>query len=53
MSARNKLNAAHVNGVLFVAGLLGIATNSGVVFLLAAAILFATSWQAGVIRPPR
>jgi len=53
MNARNKLNAAQVNGVLFIAGLLGLATNSGVVFLLAAAVLFATSWQSGTIRPER
>lgn len=50
MSARNKLNAANVNGVLFVAGLLGIVTESGTVFLLATAFLFFTNWQAGGIR---
>lgn len=53
MSARNKLNAAHINGVLFVAGLLGMATGSGVVFLLAAAVLFFTGWQAGSLRSGR
>lgn len=53
MSARNKLNAAHVNGVLFVAGLLGLTTRSIVVFLLAAAVLIFTGWQAGGLRGGR
>ena len=53
MSARNKLNAAYFNGILFIAGVLGLATESGVVFLLSAAVLFITSLQAGDIRPPR
>ena len=53
MNAKNKLNAANVNGVLFVAGLLGLVTESGVVFLLAAAVLFLTGWQSGSIRAGR
>ena len=53
MNARGKLNVAYVNGVVFVAGLLGLATNSGTAFLLAAAVLLITSWQAGSLRPPR
>lgn len=51
MSARNKLNAAHVNGVLFISGLLGLVTDSGALFLLAAAVLFFTGWQSGSFRP--
>ena len=47
MSARNKLNAANINGVLFVAGLLGLVTGSGVVFLLAAAVMFAHRLAGG------
>ena len=53
MSARDKLNAAYVNGILFVSGILGLATGSGIVFLLSAAVLFVTSWRSGDIRPPR
>lgn len=53
MSARRKLNAANVNGVAFVAGLLGLATGSSTVFLVAAAVLLFTAWQAGDLRPPR
>ena len=53
LSARKKSNAAYFNGILFISGVLGLATESGVVFLLSAAVLFITSLQAEHIRPPR
>jgi len=53
MSAKHKLNAAQVNGALFVAGLLGLVTGNVIVFLLAAAILIVTGWHSGDIRGGR
>jgi hypothetical protein len=53
MSAKRKLNAAHFNGIVFVAGMLGLATGSATVFVLAAAVLLVTGWHAGDLRPPR
>ena len=50
MSAKNKLNAANVNGAILVAGLLGLVTENGMVFLCAAIVLVLTGWQAGGIR---
>jgi hypothetical protein len=53
MTARNKLNAAHLNSVFLVAGLLGWVTESANVFLLAAAALLLTGWQSGGLRGGR
>jgi hypothetical protein len=53
MSARNKLNGASATGVLLVAGLLGLLTGSGTVFLVSLGGLLAAEFIAGNIRPPR
>lgn len=49
-SARHKLNAAYIHGSLLIAGLIGAATESWNVFVLAASILTATSVLSGEIR---
>ncbi len=53
MSARTKLNGAHAAGALLVAGLLGMLTGSGAVFLVSLGGLLAADVIAGNIRPPR
>jgi hypothetical protein len=53
MSAKHKLNAAQINSAFLVAGLLGWATGSADAFVLAAAALLFTGWQAGGIRGGR
>jgi len=50
MGARNKLNSASVHGALAVAALVGAVTGSWGVFLLASAVLVATSLHSGDIR---
>jgi hypothetical protein len=50
LTAKHKLNAAHVNGALMIAAVLGVLTQSWLVFLIAAAVLIATSIQDGSIR---
>lgn len=50
MGAKQKLNAASVNGALFVAGVIGIAFESWGIFLLAFLIFLGTSVMAGEIR---
>ena len=50
MGARQKLNEAHINGALIVAGLLGLATGSWTVFILAGAGLIGLSMHSGGIR---
>jgi hypothetical protein len=51
MSARRKLNGAHLTGSLVVAGLAGLATGSGAVFVAALGLLVAIDVVAGNIRP--
>jgi hypothetical protein len=53
MSARTKLNGAHVAGALLVAGLLGLFTRSLGVFLFSLGGLLVADLVAGNIRPPR
>jgi len=53
MSARNKLNSAAVHGSLAVAALIGAVCGSWGVFLLASAVLVATSLHDGSIRGQR
>ncbi len=53
MSARRKLNGAHATGALVVAGLLGLLTGSGTVFLVSLGGLLVTDLVAGNIRPSR
>jgi len=50
LNARQKLNIAHANGCLLLAALVGAATGSWVVFLLAAAVLAAAGVANGDIR---
>jgi hypothetical protein len=50
LGAKHKLNAASVNGSLFFAGAIGLATESWGIFLLAFLIFVATSIWAGDIR---
>jgi hypothetical protein len=50
MSAKRKLNSAHFLGCLFVAGLIGLITQSFVVFLIMLASLLAAAYHAGDIR---
>ena len=52
LSARKKLNAAHVLGCLVVAALVGLLANSWFVFLCCLATLLAADLIAGNIRPP-
>jgi hypothetical protein len=50
MSAKRKLNSANFIGCLLVAGLLGLVTESFIVFVLAAVALVAAAYHAGDIR---
>jgi hypothetical protein len=53
LSARRKLNVAAVNGAIVLGAIAGWATGSWAVFLLATAVLIATAWHSGAIRPAR
>lgn len=50
MSARQKLNSAHINGSLIVAGVIGLGAQSWLVFLLALGVLVALATSTGGIR---
>jgi hypothetical protein len=50
VGAKNKLNAAHLNGALVIAALAGWATGSWVIFVLAAVALLAAAVVGGGIR---
>ncbi len=50
MGARGKLNAAHVNGALAIAGAVGLLTGSWTVFAIALAGVVATNILSGSIR---
>ena len=52
MSARNKLNSAHVNGALIVAGLVGGLAGSWWIFGLALTGLLVSKVLGGDIRLP-
>ena len=51
MSARNKLNVAHINGALFFGGIAGLVSGSFTVFILTTAALIAMALHNGGIRP--
>ncbi len=50
LSAKHKLNAAHINGALLIAAVFGIASESFVVFLLVASLLIGGALHDGSIR---
>jgi hypothetical protein len=50
MSAKHKLNAAHFQGALLVAGLAGALTDSWAVFVIALVALLAAAYHAGDVR---
>ena len=50
MGARQKLNQAHVNGALIVAGIAGLLTGSWAIFFIAAAALIGAATYNGGIR---
>ena len=50
MSAKHKLNAAHINGALLIAAVFGIASESFVVFLFVASLLIGGAMHDGSIR---
>jgi hypothetical protein len=51
MGARQKINAAYLNGCLLAAAVVGAAARSGAVFLVALAALAASCLVGGDIRP--
>jgi hypothetical protein len=51
MGARQKLNAAYVQGGLIVAAIVGALTQSWIVFAAAAVILIGLGLHGGEIRP--
>ena len=50
MNARLKLNSANIQGALIVAGLVGWAFGSWIVFIAVAAVLLASAHYEGSIR---
>jgi hypothetical protein len=50
MGAKQKLNSAHLTGALVIAGLIGLATQSWNVFLVALAGAIVTDLVAGNLR---
>ncbi len=50
MTAKHKLNAAHINGTLLVAAVFGIASESFIVFLLVGSLLISGALHDGSIR---
>ena len=50
MNARLKLNSANIQGALVVAGLVGWAFGSWIVFIAVAAVLLASAHYEGSIR---
>ena len=49
-TARNKLNQANFNGAVIVSGLVGLGSESFIVFFLALAICLGVSYHSGGIR---
>ncbi|QDU59569.1 hypothetical protein Pan216_03990 [Planctomycetes bacterium Pan216] len=49
-NARNKLNAATIQGIVLIAGVFALLTRSWIVFLLLAIVLAGTSFLSGDIR---
>jgi hypothetical protein len=50
MGAKQKLNSAHLSGALVIAGLIGLASESWLVFLVALTGVIVTDLVAGDIR---
>ena len=50
MTAKHKLNAAHINSALLIAAVFGIASESFVVFLFLASLLIGGALHDGSIR---
>jgi hypothetical protein len=50
MGAKQKLNSAHLSGALVIAGLIGLATQSWTVFLVALSGFIVVDVVAGDIR---
>lgn len=53
MGARKKLNQAHVNGALVIGAVVGLATQSWIVFALMAMFVIIGGFYAGDIRGGR
>jgi hypothetical protein len=53
MSARRKLNGAHLTGGLAIAGLVGLVTGSWLLFVVVFGTLTVIDVAAGNIRPSR
>ena len=51
MGAREKLNSTHILGALLFAGVIGLMTQSGFVFLVTLAIVIGAGLHDGGIRP--
>ena len=49
-TANQKINQAHINGGLVLAGLVGLGSESFVVFFLALAVCIGMSFHSGGIR---
>ena len=50
ITAKNKLNGAHLHGVLLVAALFGAITGSWMIFLITTGVLLVTSFHDGSMR---
>ena len=50
ITAKNKINAAHLHGVLLVAALFGAITGSWMIFLITTGVLLVTSFHDGSMR---
>jgi hypothetical protein len=51
MNARNKLNAAHLNGSVIIAGIIGLLIQSWPIFIAALIVLVVGNVLSGEIRP--
>jgi hypothetical protein len=49
-TAKNKLNQANFNGSIIISGLVGLSSESFVVFFIALAICLGMSYHTGAIR---
>lgn len=50
MTAKHKLNSAYIQGTLVIAAMVGILTESWLVFLLVAVVLISAGMHDGSIR---
>lgn len=49
-TAKNKLNQAHLNGAVIVSGVVGLGSESFLVFFIALAVCLGMSYHTGGIR---